>query len=67
MDVLDELDEIKMCVSYELKGKIIDYLPASFEDQLQVKPIYKVFKGWKSSTKRVKSFEKLPTKRSRLY
>ncbi len=60
LDVLDELDEIKMCVSYKLKGKIIDYLPASFEDQLQVKPVYKVFKGWKSSTKGVKSFEKLP-------
>ena len=62
LDVLDELDEIKMCISYELKGKKIDYLPASVEDQLQVKPIYKVFKGWKSSTKGIKSFEKLPTK-----
>ena len=62
LDVLDELDEIKMCISYELKGKKIDYLPASVEDQLQVKPIYKVFKGWKSSTRGIKSFEKLPTK-----
>ena len=62
LDVLDELDEIKMCISYELKGKKIDYLPASVEDQLQVKPIYKVFKGWKSSTRGIKSFEKLPAK-----
>ena len=62
LDVLDELDEIKMCISYELKGKKIDYLPASVEDQLQVKPIYKVFKGWKSSTRGIKSFEKLPKK-----
>jgi Adenylosuccinate synthase len=60
LDVLDELDEIKMCVSYELNKKKIDYLPASAEDQLKVKPVYKVFKGWKSSTKGIKEFDKLP-------
>ena len=32
LDVLDELDEIKMCVEYELDGKKIDYLPAAVED-----------------------------------
>ena len=60
LDVLDELDQIKMCVGYELKGKKIDYLPAAVEDQLKVKPIYKIFKGWKTSTKGVKSFQDLP-------
>ncbi len=60
LDVLDDLDEVKMCIAYELKGKKIDYLPAAVEDQLQVKPIYKTFKGWKSKTKGIKSFEELP-------
>ena len=60
LDVLDELDQIKMCVGYELKGKKIDYLPAAVEDQLKVKPIYKIFKGWKTSTKGIKSFQDLP-------
>ena len=60
LDVLDELDEIKMCIGYELKGKKIDYLPAAVEDQLKVKPIYKIFKGWKTSTKGIKSFKELP-------
>ena len=60
LDVLDELDEIKMCVSYELNGKKIDYLPAAVDDQLKVKPVYKVFKGWKSSTKGIKEFDQLP-------
>ena len=60
LDVLDELDEIKMCVAYELDGKKVDYLPAAVDDQLKVKPIYKSFKGWKSSTKGIKNFEKLP-------
>ena len=60
LDVLDELKEIKMCVAYELDGKKVDYLPAAVDDQLKVKPIYKSFKGWKSSTKGIKNFEKLP-------
>ena len=60
LDVLDELEEIKMCVAYELDGKKVDYLPAAVDDQLKVKPIYKSFKGWKSSTEGIKNFEKLP-------
>ena len=60
LDVLDELDEIKMCVAYEINGKKIDYLPAAVEDQLKVKPIYKSFKGWKSETKGIKKFDELP-------
>ena len=60
LDVLDELDEIKICVAYEIDGKEIDYLPAAVEDQLKVKPIYKSFKGWKSETKGIKKFDDLP-------
>ncbi len=60
LDVLDELNEIKMCIGYKLKGKKIDYLPAAVEDQLKVKPIYKTFKGWQVSTKGIKKFKKLP-------
>ena len=60
LDVLDELDEIKICIAYDLNGKNIDYLPAAVDDQLKVKPIYKSFKGWKSSTKGIKDFDKLP-------
>jgi adenylosuccinate synthase len=66
LDVLDELDEIKMCIQYELEGKKIDYLPASAEDQSKVKPVYKIFEGWKSSTKGIRNFEKLPGK-AKLY
>ncbi len=66
LDVLDELDEIKMCIGYKLKGKTIDYLPAAVEDQLEVKPIYQNFEGWRSSTKGVKKFNDLP-KKAQLY
>ena len=60
LDVLDEFKEIKMCVAYEIDGKKIDYLPAAVDDQLKVKPIYKTFKGWKTSTKGIKNFDELP-------
>ena len=49
-----------MCIGYELKGKKLDYLPAAVEDQIQVKPIYKTFKGWKTSTKGTKNLKDLP-------
>ena len=60
LDVLDELDEIKMCVQYELDGKKFNYLPAAFEDQLKIKPIYKTFPGWKTSTSGIKNIDALP-------
>ena len=60
LDVLDELDKINLCVAYELNGKEIDYFPAAVEDQLNVKPVYKTFKGWKSKTQGIKTFDDLP-------
>ena len=60
LDVLDELDEIKLCVEYELDGKKINYLPAAVEDQLKIKPIYKIFDGWKKSTSGIKNIDDLP-------
>ena len=66
LDVLDELDEIKICIKYEVNGKEIDYLPAAVDDQLRVKPIYKTFSGWKTSTKGTRNLKDLPEK-ARVY
>ncbi len=66
LDVLDELDKIKICVAYEINGKKIDYLPAAVDDQLKVKPIYKTYDGWKSSTVGIKNFDELP-KNAKIY
>ena len=60
LDVLDELKEIKMCIGYELRGKKLDYFPAAVEDQLEVKPIYRTFKGWNTSTQGIQKFNDLP-------
>ena len=60
LDVLDALDEIKMCIAYEIEGKKINYLPAATDEQNKVKPIYKTYKGWKKSTAGIKNFDQLP-------
>jgi adenylosuccinate synthase len=60
LDVLDELDEIKMCIAYKLNGRQFDYLPAGAEDQFKIEPIYETFPGWKESTKGIRNIENLP-------
>ena len=60
LDVLDELEEIKICVQYELHGKKIDYLPSASEDQFNIKPIYKTFPGWKTKTQGIRHMRDLP-------
>ena len=60
LDVLDELDEIKVCIEYDLNGKKLDYLPAASEDQFNIKPIYKTFPGWKTKTQGTRNIKDLP-------
>lgn len=60
-DVLDRLEEIKVCVGYELRGETITRPPPVAEDLAQVLPIYEVFPGWESSTREVRSVRGLPT------
>ena len=60
LDVLDGMDEIKVCTGYKLNGEVIDYFPAAHKDQDQVEPIYESFEGWKDSTQGARSFAELP-------
>ena len=60
LDVLDDMEEIKICVQYELHGKKIDYLPSASEDQFNIKPIYKTFPGWKTKTQGIRHMRDLP-------
>jgi len=46
LDVLDGLKTIKICASYNLNGKKIDFFPADIEEVKKCKPVYKEFKGW---------------------
>ena len=62
LDVLDELEEIKMCIGYKINNKEIDYFPASIKSQKSIKPIYEKFEGWQSSTQGIKNIDSLPEK-----
>jgi adenylosuccinate synthase len=60
LDVLDGLDEIKVCIGYMLDGEQIDRLPAGHNAQARVRPIYETFAGWKQSTAGARSWAALP-------
>ncbi|WP_375607453.1 MULTISPECIES: adenylosuccinate synthase [unclassified Bartonella] len=60
LDVLDGLDEIKICIGYELDGRRIDYLPSSMGAQARVKPVYETLEGWKEKTAHALTWEDLP-------
>ena len=60
LDVLDELDEIQVCVAYELDGKEIDYFPTNADDLKRCKPIFKKLKGWQCSTANCRKLSDLP-------
>ncbi|CDF58999.1 adenylosuccinate synthase [Thermobrachium celere] len=59
LDTLAGIEKIKVCVGYELDGKVIDYFPASLEDLERCKPIYKEFEGWDNSVEGAKTFDDL--------
>lgn len=61
LDVLDKLDEIKICVGYEINGQKCDFLPSTLEDYDDLKPIYETLPGWKQSLKGCLRFEDFPT------
>jgi adenylosuccinate synthase len=60
IDVLDELENLYICVAYRLSGKKIDYFPSALQDQIKVKPIYKRFEGWLETTRGIKKWNDLP-------
>ncbi len=60
LDVLDGLEEIKICVGYKLNGQEIDYFPASQSEQAAVEPIYETMDGWSESTYGARTWADLP-------
>ena len=60
LDVLDGLQEIKVCVGYELDGKQLDILPLDADEISACRPIYDTFEGWSETTAGVTQWSKLP-------
>ena len=61
LDVLDGLDEVKLCVAYKKSnGEVIDYSPLAADDYEGLEPVYETMPGWKESTFGLKSYDALP-------
>jgi adenylosuccinate synthase len=60
LDVLDELEEIKVCVAYEVDGQKTENFPNSSRIFARCRPVYKTLPGWKQSTENCRSLDDLP-------
>jgi len=60
LDVLDELDEIPVCVGYKIGGVMASEMPATVRELAKAEPVFEVMPGWKSSTEGISDWEKLP-------
>ena len=59
LDVLGYLDEIKVCVGYEIDGQVTDQFPIT-PKLLRAKPVYETLPGWKSDVRGVTDYSALP-------
>src|SRR3569623_695267 len=60
LDVLDELNEIPVCVAYDIDGKVTLDMPSTVRELAKAKPIYETMPGWKSSTVGISAWNQLP-------
>ncbi len=60
LDVLDELEEIPVCVAYSIDGKVTLDMPATVRELAKAEPVYETLPGWKSSTVGISKWNELP-------
>jgi adenylosuccinate synthase len=60
LDVLDELESLKICTAYEYNGEIIHDFPASIKILKDCKPVFETFPGWQEDISGVRKIEDLP-------
>lgn len=60
LDVLDDLEKIKICTAYQYKKEMYRDFPLDFEALSKAQPIYIEMNGWQVSTRGVRSYRKLP-------
>ena len=60
LDILDDMEEIKVCTGYEYEGKEIEEYPADLKFLEKITPVYETFKGWKQKISDIRSYDELP-------
>ena len=61
IDMLDEMDSVKLCTAYELDGERLELPPSNLDLHARCRPVYEELPGWKQSTRGAATFEELPT------
>ena len=61
LDVLDDLESVKICTAYEYQGDIIKDFPASLDVLADCKPVYETLPGWAEDTSKMRKLEDFPT------
>jgi adenylosuccinate synthase len=62
LDVLDSLEEIKICIAYQYKDQVLKSFPTETRILNRCKPVYETLSGWQTSTQRARKFNDLPKK-----
>jgi len=62
LDVLDDLDQVPVCVAYRVNGKTVDTMPATEREIEAIEPVYEILPGWKSPTRGMSQWESLPAR-----
>jgi len=62
LDVLDQLAEIPVCVGYQLDGKTVEDMPATYRALESIQPLYQKMPGWQKTTRGITRYEDLPQK-----
>ncbi len=60
LDVLDGIEEMKLCTGYHIDGKFSDILPVGADDLSRCEPVYETMPGWSDSTLGIKNVDELP-------
>ncbi|OQS47212.1 adenylosuccinate synthase [Chromobacterium violaceum] len=60
LDVLDGMDELKICTGYRLDGVLRDDYPAGLAERGRIEPVYETLPGWQESTRGARSLDALP-------
>jgi adenylosuccinate synthase len=60
LDVLGELDELKICTAYALNGESINEVPANLNRLAECKPVYETLPGWRQDIRDIRNYDDLP-------
>ncbi|UDG83099.1 adenylosuccinate synthase [Candidatus Vallotia lariciata] len=60
LDVLDRLDEVRLCTGYKIDGLDVDILPLGASQVSRCEPVYETFPGWEKNTVGVREWDALP-------